>query len=131
DAFGHDRRRRPSHGDAVASLVLDLLATIPPHDRLSLVATLDASIVGHVLFTRGLLDAPDRLVEVRVLSPVAVRQAHQHRGIGSALINRGIQALANGNVPAVFLEGDPTYYSRFGFRPAVPLCFRKPSLRIP
>jgi putative acetyltransferase len=31
----------------------------------------------------------------------------------------------------VFVEGDPGYYGRFGFAPAGPLGFRKPSLRIP
>ena len=31
----------------------------------------------------------------------------------------------------VFLEGDPGYYSRFGFAPGCDQGFRKPSLRIP
>jgi putative acetyltransferase len=43
-------------------------------------------VVGHVLFTPGLLDAPRRLVEVAVLSPVAIWPARQRQGIGSALI---------------------------------------------
>jgi putative acetyltransferase len=34
-------------------------------------------------------------------------------------------------VPVVFLEGDPDYYSRFGFQAGGPQGFRKPSLRIP
>ena len=34
-------------------------------------------------------------------------------------------------MPLVFLEGSPTYYARFGFRPALEQGFRKPSLRIP
>jgi hypothetical protein len=33
--------------------------------------------------------------------------------------------------PLVFLEGDPGYYSRFGFAPGCDQGFRKPSLRIP
>jgi len=39
--------------------------------------------------------------------------------------------MADRGVPAVFLEGSPVYYPRFGFTPAGPLGFRKPSLRIP
>jgi hypothetical protein len=35
------------------------------------------------------------------------------------------------NVPLVFLEGDPRYYSRLGFDAAAGHGFRKPSLRIP
>jgi len=34
-------------------------------------------------------------------------------------------------VPLVFLEGDPGYYSRFGFTAGTGQGFRKPSLRIP
>ncbi|HET9187288.1 MAG TPA: hypothetical protein VFN80_05000, partial [Acidothermaceae bacterium] len=33
--------------------------------------------------------------------------------------------------PALFLEGSPRYYGRFGFEPAVERGFRRPSLRIP
>jgi putative acetyltransferase len=117
--------------DSVADLVVDLCATIAPDDRLSLVAELEGRVIGHVLFTRNLLDAPARLVPVRVLSPIAVEPAHQRRGIGAGLIRQGLDMLADDHVPAVFLEGDPAYYARFGFLPAGPLGFRKPSLRIP
>ena len=86
---------------------------------------------GHVMFTRSLLDAPRRLVEVHVLSPLAAMPGYQKRGIGSALVRKGLKALAMRAVPLVFLEGDPGYYSRFGFAPGGDLGFRKPSLRIP
>jgi putative acetyltransferase len=119
------------HGLAVASLVDALRETITPADGLSLVAEYDGQIAGHVMFTRSLLDAPRRLVGVQVLSPVGVMPEHQGRGIGSALIRHGLQALAEQGVPLVFLEGDPGYYSRFGFTPGGGQGFRKPSLRIP
>ncbi len=124
-AFGGD------HGLVVADLVDALRETITPTDGLSLVAEHDGQIVGHVMFTRSLLDAPRRLVEVHVLSPLAVMPELQKRGIGSALVRHGLKALAERAVPLVFLEGDPGYYSRFGFAPGCDLGFRKPSLRIP
>ncbi len=34
-------------------------------------------------------------------------------------------------MPVVFLEGDPDYYSRLGFRSGPEQGFRRPSLRIP
>ncbi len=83
------------------------------------------------MFTPSLLDAPRRLVPVQVLSPIGVMPACQNRGIGTALIHRGVELLADRGVPLVFLEGDPAYYSRFGFEPAAKHGFRKPSLRIP
>ena len=39
--------------------------------------------------------------------------------------------MSDRGVPAVFLEGSPGYYHRFGFLPGGPLGFRRPSLRIP
>ncbi|MCW8375844.1 GNAT family N-acetyltransferase [Streptomyces justiciae] len=119
------------HGPVVADLVDTLRDTLTTGDGLSLVAEQDAQVVGHVMFTRSLLDAPRRLVDVQVLSPLGVIPGRQKRGIGSALVRHGLGILAERDVPLVFLEGDPGYYSRFGFAPGGGLGFRKPSLRIP
>ncbi|MBM7856631.1 GNAT family N-acetyltransferase [Lentzea nigeriaca] len=118
-------------GHAVGDLVGSLRDTITPQSGLSLLAELDGQVVGHVMFTRCLLDAPARLVDVQVLSPVGVLPEFQRRGIGSALIRHGLETLAERAVPVVFLEGNPAYYSRFGFVRGEDLGFRKPSLRIP
>src|SRR5579863_4041026 len=53
---------------------------------LSFVAESEGEIVGHVCFTRGWLDAPSKLVEVLVLSPMSVVPQWQRKGIGTALI---------------------------------------------
>jgi len=127
----HQRAFGGDHGLVVADLVDSLRETITPKDGLSLVAGHDGQIVGHVMFTVSLLDAPRRLVDVHVLSPLGVMPGQQKRGIGSALVRKGLRVLAQRAVPLVFLEGDPGYYSRFGFAPGGDLGFRKPSLRIP
>lgn len=119
------------HGLSVADLVDSLRNTLASEDGLSLVAEHDGQVVGHVMFTRSLLDSPRRLIEVQVLSPLAVMPEFHKRGIGSALVRHGLGILAERSAPLVFLEGDPGYYSRFGFVPAGDLGFRKPSLRIP
>jgi putative acetyltransferase len=100
-------------------------------DGLSFVAERDGELVGHVLFTRSLLDAPRRLVDVLVLSPLAVRADAQGQGIGSALVRHGVEQLQTRPEPLVVLEGSPRYYPRFGFVPGGELGFRRPSLRIP
>jgi putative acetyltransferase len=120
-AFSHQ-------GEVVPNLVDDLRDL---GEGLSLVAEERGQIVGHVMFSPSLLDAPKRLVQVQVLSPIGVMPASQKQGVGTALINRGLELLADRGVPLVFLEGAPAYYSRFGFEPAVDRGFRKPSLRIP
>ncbi len=96
-----------------------------------MVAEDDRAVAGHVMFSRGLLDAPPRLVAVQILSPVGVRPPSEGKGIAGALIGRGLEILSQREVPAVFLEGDPGYYGRLGFVAATSLGFRKPSLRIP
>jgi putative acetyltransferase len=116
------------HGQTVAALVSDLRAL---SNGLSLVAERDGQAVGHAMFSSGLLDAPSRLVDVQILSPLGVRPDSQRQGIGSALVERGLEILGSRSVPAVFLEGDPRYYRRFGFEPGEARGFRKPSLRIP
>jgi putative acetyltransferase len=120
------------HGRLVADLVEDLRAGLETGAGLSLVAEdAEGVLAGHVMFTRSLLDAPRRLVEVQVLSPLAVAPAHQQRGIGAALVRRGLDELTGQGVPVVFLEGPPGYYARFGFAPGAGQGFRRPSLRIP
>jgi putative acetyltransferase len=119
------------HGEACAELVRALRARFLPDDGLSLVAQSGDQIVGHAMFTRALLDAPARLVEVQVLSPLAVLPAYQRQGFGTLLVRTGLDLLAERGVPLVFLEGDPAYYSPLGWLPAVDHGFRKPSLRIP
>lgn len=119
------------HGDVVADLVDDLRAAVAKGEGLSLVAEEGDEVVGHLMFTSSLLDAPRRLVSVQVLSPVGVLPAWQRQGIGSAMIRRGLELLVDRAVPVVFLEGSPQYYSRFGFEPGAEQGFRKPSLRIP
>jgi putative acetyltransferase len=124
EAFGEQ-------GDAVATLVDDLRARLAREHGLSLIAESHGVVVGHVMFSSGLLDAPARLVAVQILSPVGVMPHAQGNGVASALIRRGLEILGARQVPAVFLEGDPGFYSRLGFVAAVPRGFRKPSLRIP
>ncbi len=118
-------------GQVVSALVDDLREAVARGEGLSLVAESRDRIVGHVMFSPSLLDAPERLVPVQVLSPVGVVPACQRQGVATTLIERGLELLVERNAPLVFLEGPPAYYSRLGFQPAADHGFRKPSLRIP
>lgn len=122
-----------SFGEPVVGELVDALRTSWAWvDGLSFVAVTDEEeIVGHVLFTRAWLDAPRRMVDVLVLSPLCVAPERRRRGTGGLLVREGLARLDGRPEPAVFLEGSPSYYPRFGFRPAGELGFRRPSLRIP
>lgn len=100
-------------------------------DDRSFVAVDGNEVVGQVLYTGAILDAPERLVDVLVLSPLSVRADRREAGIGDALVRTSLALLADRPEPLLFLEGSPRYYGRFGFVPAGDLGFRRPSLRIP
>lgn len=118
-------------GDEPVVELLDGLRASSAWRDLSFVAEQDGRVVGHVAFTRGWLDAPQRLVEVLVLSPLSVQPSSQGTGVGSALVRRTLELLQDRPEPLVFLEGSPSYYGRLGFRPGGPHGFTAPSTRIP
>ena len=114
--------------------VADLLDALRESDAwrdLSFVAEENGEVVGHVSFTRGWLDAPRRLVEVLVLSPLSVRPDRQRNGVGAALVRASLERLEAREEPLVFLEGSPAYYPRLGFVPGSTLGLTAPSTRIP
>ncbi|HYO40377.1 MAG TPA: N-acetyltransferase [Nocardioidaceae bacterium] len=118
-------------GEDVADL-LDAVRESVAWLGLSFVAVeTDGSVVGHVSYTRGWLDAPARLVEVLVLSPLSVRPDRQGAGVGTRLVIESLRRLRTRAEPLVFLEGDPGYYSRLGFVPGSSLRLTAPSARIP
>ncbi|MCP4963747.1 MAG: N-acetyltransferase [bacterium] len=80
---------------------------------LSLVAHHDGVVVGHVAFSRVVIDAADGLVGGVALAPVGVDPRFQREGVGSVLIETGIALLSDESV--LLVVGDPAYYTRFGF----------------
>jgi putative acetyltransferase len=84
---------------------------------LSLVATIDAGVVGHIMYS------PVELAGIRGagLGPMAVLPESQRRGVGSRLVEAGNQRLADLGYPFVVVLGHPNFYPRFGFKPARPL----------
>ncbi len=93
----------------------DLFQETPP--VLSLVAIIESSVVGHVIFTPGHVAGNNENEKVALLAPLAVTPARQRTGIGSALVHDGFQRLRNAGVAHAYVLGDPAYYSRFGFEP--------------
>lgn len=140
------RTETPNDIDAIASVHLAAFGTdepIPalvdrlrhldaPLQTISLVAE-DASgeIIGHLMMSHSWLDAPDRLIDILVLSPLGVQPSVQRQGVGKALIAEAITMASQTTAPILILEGSPTYYSARGFVAAATKNIRRPSLRIP
>jgi putative acetyltransferase len=84
---------------------------------LSLVATIDERVVGHILFTPITIAPPvDR--RIAGLAPMAVRPEHQRMGVGGKLIRAGLEECRRSEYSAVVVLGHPEYYPKFGFVPA-------------
>ena len=108
--------------DAEVELTRDLLVDPTAEPRLSLLAIVEDKPAGHILFTNGHLTNHPQ-VKVSFLAPLAVVPKYQKRGIGGALIKKGIEKLSELNIDLVFVLGWPNYYPRFGFTPAGKLGF--------
>jgi putative acetyltransferase len=88
---------------------------------LSLVAVQGGAVVGHVLLTDVAVVGQGLVPRGAGLAPLAVRPTFQRRGIGAMLVRAVLQRARQVGYGFVCLVGDPTYYRRFGFRPAATL----------
>ncbi len=87
--------------------------------ELDLVACEGERIVGNIMYTKARVLGPKGEVrEVLCLGPVSVLPEQQGRGIGGRLIKESLARAREMGFAAVFLMGNPAYYSRFGFRKA-------------
>ncbi|MGQ9723255.1 MAG: GNAT family N-acetyltransferase [Candidatus Jordarchaeum sp.] len=86
--------------------------------ELSLVAVLNGLIVGHILFSKIIIQSENRRVSALALAPMAVRPKYQNSGIRSQLVIKGIKECRSLGYGIVIVIGHPDYYPRFGFKPA-------------
>jgi putative acetyltransferase len=91
---------------------------------LSLVAVEHEHIVGHVMYSRLIIDGHD--TGASVLAPLSVDPRLQRRGIGARLIEEAHRHLRAQGETLVFVLGDPMYYERFGFTTNAARPFRTP-----
>jgi len=99
-----------------ADLVNRLRQTAKP--LISLVAVTGKQLPGHILFSPVQLHSdPD--LNLMGLAPMAVLPEYQRHGVGSLLLNAGLDACQQMDVGAVVVLGHANYYPKFGFLPAV------------
>ncbi|MHC4878034.1 MAG: GNAT family N-acetyltransferase [Planctomycetota bacterium] len=103
-----------SERDVVSQVAVDLLTDESTPRVISLVAEIESELVGHVAFS-PVTDMYDGSLLGYLLAPLAVAPSHQKQGIGSALIQCGMQQLSQRGIEVLLVYGDPAYYSRFGF----------------
>ena len=86
--------------------------------ELSLVAVLDENIIGHIMFSYIDLIA-EEVTQVLALAPVTVLPEYQNKGIGSLLIQTGLEIADKISAPMIIVLGDAKFYARFRFKPAI------------
>ena len=114
----------PGEGKLVADLMAEGL------DAISLVAEmggeLGSDLAGHVLFSPLLVEIDGQPIRALALAPLGISPAYQRQGIGMALTHAGLDLAREQGWVAVIVLGQPTYYSRFGFRADLAAGFRAP-----
>ena len=98
--------------EEVSRLAVEL--AVDSATNLSLVALDDGLIVGHVVFSPVSVSNHVELSGF-ILAPLAVAPSRQKQGVGSKLIDSGLDTLATRDVDVAFVLGDPNYYGRSGF----------------
>ena len=114
-----DVERQAFGQEAEPELVRALLSDPTAEPLISLLAVRDGEPVGHIVFSHVRIGDQDRPAGT-ILAPLAVLPAAQGTGVGRALIAEGLARCAAGGIALAFVFGDPAYYGRFGFTPALP-----------
>lgn len=82
---------------------------------LSLVATVNDEIVGHIICSKAEVRQDDNVLSVLDLGPISVLPEYQRLGVGKALINELIIKAKDLGYGAILFFGRPEYYPQFGF----------------
>ena len=91
----------------------------------SLVAEVDNQVIGYVSYSPIFLKS-DPNISGYILAPLAISPEHQKQGVGSNLINAGIDMLTRDGAGVLLVYGDPAYYRRFGFKEEIGHSFVPP-----
>jgi putative acetyltransferase len=104
---------------AEVALVDGLRRSVAWLPELSMVAEADGELVAYALLSRVWV-GPVREPAL-ALGPVAVLPRYQGRGYGTDVVQAALDAAAELGERLVVVLGNPSYYGRFGFRPAAGL----------
>ena len=83
--------------------------------ELSLVATVNDEIVGHIICSKAEVRHDGNVLSVLNMGPISVLPEYQRLGVGKALINELIIKAKDLGYGAILFFGRPEYYPQFGF----------------
>lgn len=88
------------------------------HPYISLVAVNDEQTVGHIFFSPVSIESESSTFTAMGLAPMAVLPEYQKQGIGTALVEAGLNECRRIGHQIVVVVGHAEYYPCFGFTPA-------------
>lgn len=83
--------------------------------EVSLVAEVENEVVEHILFSKLSIITKNKTIESISLAPMAVLTRFQNQGIGTKLVNAGLEACRQRGQTIAVVLGHPDFYTRFGF----------------
>jgi len=83
--------------------------------EVSLVAARQGDVIGHILFSRVLIVTAQGNVPALSLAPMAIQPAFQRNGIGTCMMQIGLECCRTKGHQIVLVLGHPEFYRRFGF----------------
>jgi putative acetyltransferase len=86
--------------------------------ELSLVAVDGDRIIGHIMFPPVTIESSHTVTPAIALAPLVVHPDFQGLGVGTALIEEGLNVCRMLGHRIVIVIGHPGYYPRYGFRSA-------------
>ncbi len=112
-----------SDGTDIIALVEEIRDSRYYIPELSFVAEMDGKVVGHFLFSRFPLSATPNGGHgdgadspVVMLAPVSVHADHFRQGVGTAMLELGIEQVRKRGYRGINVEGNYRFYNRVGFR---------------
>lgn len=108
-AFGEEE------GELVATLAKDLLQFPPEVGVFTWVAEENDKLIGHIAFS-PVHHRDNQEYLGQTLAPLSVHPDRQKSGIGSQLIQTGLDQFRRSGTNLMLVYGDPAYYGRFGFK---------------
>ena len=102
-----------TEGRLIGKLVSELSSATDNQEIICFGTYEEGSIIGSIFFTRLRFN---EAIQVYMLAPVAVMTKHQGKGVGQALIKFALNELKNRSVTVAITYGDPSFYSKLGFK---------------
>lgn len=98
------------------NFVLELRQRTTYIPDLEFVVEEDEKLIGHIMFTKQPVELTKGTLNAVLIAPLCIDFNYRNQGIGSKLMNYGLNRAKELGYDTAFLIGNPEYYKKFGFK---------------